>query len=143
MSAPLTPVSEGSPLPDMDAMPDLLTVIRYCALGWTFPAFFFDEQAARAQGMPGTLVPGPLKLGFLHAAVERWLNGAGRVCHVRAAYRRPDLTGRPLTITGSVASVYTENGLTRAGLDLAVVNAEGQPSVRGFAVVELFGPPAG
>lgn len=130
-------VAEGQELPPLELRPDLAQVIRYCAISWVFPALFYDAEAAKAQGMPGTLVPGPLKLGFLYRAVEEWLGEAGFVRHVRAAHRRPDISGRPITVLGRVARVYEEDGRRRADLELAIVNGEGEPSVRGFASVEF------
>jgi len=131
---------EGDELAPFELRPELGQVIRYCALQWAFPPFFYDESAARAQGMPGTIVPGPLKVGLLYRAVEEWLAGRGWIRQVRAAHRRPDLVGRPIAIVGRVARVYAEDGAERADLELAIIiNEEGQPSVRGFAVVELEG----
>lgn len=129
---------EGDELPALELAPGLGQVIRYLALNWVFPEFFFDAEAARAQGMPGTLVPGPLKLGLLYRAVDEWLGNAGFIREVRAAHRRPDLTARPITIAGRVARLYEEGGTRRADLELAIVNQDGQPSVRGFAVVQFF-----
>jgi acyl dehydratase len=131
-------IAEGDALPPAQVQPGLDRVIRYCGLIWNFPPFFYDIDAARAGGMPGTLVPGPLKLGLLTAYVEDWLGGRGLVRHVRAAHRRPDITGAPITLAGSVARVYVEGSALRADLELAVVNGDGQPSCRGFATVEFF-----
>ena len=129
---------EGDELPALELAPGLGQVIRYLALNWVFPEFFFDAEAARAQGMPGTLVPGPLKLGLLYRAVDAWLGDAGFIREVRAAHRRPDLTARPITIAGRVARLYEEGGERRADLELAIINQDGQTSVRGFAVVQFF-----
>jgi len=137
MSVDVATLKEGDELPILDVRPTLGQVIRYCGMAWAFAPFFYDAEAAKAGGMPGTLVPGPLKLGLLCRAVDEWLGGAGWVRHVRAAHRRPDITGRPISITGRVARVYEEEGKRRADLELVVVNQEGQPSVRGFAVVEF------
>jgi hydroxyacyl-ACP dehydratase HTD2-like protein with hotdog domain len=137
MSLDATAVKEGDELPVLHLQPSLGQVIRYCALQWTFPAFFYDPEAARAAGMPGTIVPGPLKVGLLYRAVDEWLGSAGWIRQVRAAHRRPDRTNRPIDIAGRVARVYEEDGKRRADLELAIINEEGQPSVRGFAVVEF------
>src|SRR5512145_2482880 len=91
-------LNEGDELPPLQVTPDLAQVIRFCALSWVFPAAFYDVDAARAQGMPGSLVPGPLKLGFIYRAIDDWLGGAGFVRHVRAAHRRPDITGDPIVV---------------------------------------------
>lgn len=138
MNGPRT-VSDGDPIGPVELRPDLGMVIRYCGLSWAFPPFFYDVDAARAQGMPGTLVPGPFKLGLIEAAIEEWLDGRGFVRQVRAAHRRPDLTGRPIVIVGQVSRVYEEGDARRADLELVIQNERGEPSVRGFATVEFFG----
>lgn len=140
MSVSFGNLKEGDELPPLSLTPDLRLVIRWSILGgWDPPDFFFDDDAAKAQGLPGRMVPGPLKLGLLCRVVEEWLGGAGFVRHVRAAHRRPDIQGREITITGHVARVYEEDGKQRADLEMAVVNQDGQPSVRGFASVEFYG----
>lgn len=140
MSVDAANLAEGDELPPLLLKPDLAQVIRFCGLIWAFPPFFFDPEAAHAVGMPGTIVPGPLKVGLIYRAVESWLGGAGFIRQVRAAHRRPDLTAHPLTVAGRVARVYEEDGARRADLEMAIINEDGQPSVRGFAVVE-FGAP--
>ncbi|MGI8925595.1 MAG: MaoC family dehydratase [Tepidiformaceae bacterium] len=129
-------VREGDELGPVEVTPDLETGRRYCALMGVSIPFFYDEEAARAQGMPGPIVPGPLKLGLITRVVEEWLGEAGFVRQVRGAHRRPDLAGRPITIAGRVARVYEEDGHRRADLEVAVVNEGGEPSVRAFVAVE-------
>ncbi len=128
---------EGEELPGIELVPDLGQVIRFCALNWVFPPFFYDPEVARKMGMPGTIIPGPLKLGLMAAAAETWLDGAGFVRQVRAAHRRPDQTGKPIVITGRVARRYEEDDADRADLEMVIVNERGEPSVRGFATVQF------
>ena len=140
MSVTYESLTEGDEIPPLSLTPDLRLVIRYAILGgWDPPDFFFDEEAAKAHGLPGRMVPGPLKLGLLCRVVEDWLGDAGFVRQVRAAHRRPDIQGREITIAGHVARVYEEEGKRRADIEMAVVNQDGQPSVRGFASVEFYG----
>ena len=132
-------IEEGEELPVLELRPGLSQVVRYCALIWAFPEFFFDPEAAAAQGMPGTIVPGPLKVGLIYRAVDEWLGDRGFIRLVRAAHRRPDLTNRPIAIVGRVARIHEEDGKRLADLEMEIINEEGQPSVRGLAVVELRG----
>lgn len=137
MTVDSTTIREGDELPVLHLQPSLGMVIRHCALQWTFPAFFYDPEAAKAIGMPGTIVPGPLKVGLLYRAVDEWLGDAGWIRQVRAAHRRPDPTNDPIDIAGRVARIYDEDGTRRADLELAIINQAGEPSVRGFAVVQF------
>ena len=132
-------VKEGDEVTPLELQPGLGQVVRYCGLIWAFPDFFFDVDAAKRQGMPGTIVPGPLKVGLIYRAVDEWLAGAGVIRLVRAAHRRPDRTNRPITVVGKVARLYEEDGARLADLEMAIINEDGQPSVRGFAVVEFRG----
>lgn len=136
MTAPLP--AEGDALPPFALTPVLADSVRYCGLAWAFPAVFYDQALATAQGMPGTLVPGPVKLGHIYRAMDRWLAGRGFVREVRAAHRHPDLVGQPITIAGNVSRVYEEDGRPCADIEAAVLNEHGQPSVRAHVVVEFF-----
>lgn len=128
---------EGDDLPPVELRPDLGQVIRHCAYSWVFPPFFYDVDAARAMGMPGTLVPGPLKADLICRVLEGWLGDAGFVRQVRAAHRRPDTTGRAIIVQGRIARLYEEAGSRRADLELVTINEAGEPSVRAFAVVQF------
>ena len=138
MSLDPTTLKEGDELPISEMTPGPDHVRNYFANSKNAPPFFFDVAAARAQGMPGMLVPGPLKVGILYGAVEGWLGDAGYVRAIRAAHRRPDVQGRTIQIGGTVARVYEEDGRRRADLELFIVNQDGQPSVRGFGTVEFW-----
>ncbi len=106
----------------------------------TNPAFS-DAEAGRRMGVGGALVPGNLKLSWLVQFVNDWAGTEGNVLSLRAVFRRPDVAGRPLMLTGRVVDKREEDG--RKLVDLEVVTlAEGQPSVRGNMQVELPGRPA-
>lgn len=130
-------LKEGDDLPPVELRPDLGQVIKHCAYGWAFAPFFYDVDAARAMGMPGTLIPGPLKADLICTVLEGWLGEDGFVRQVRAAHRRPDITGRRIIVQGRVARRYEEDGARRADLELVTINENGEPSVRAFAVVEF------
>ncbi len=139
MTADPANLREGDEIPPLQVTPEPEQVQRYFAGSSLAPKFFSDDAAARAQGLPGRIVPGPLKVGILYGCVTRWLGDAGWVVAVRAAHRRPDLQGKPVTVVGTVARLYDEAGKRRADLELQVINTDGQPSVRGFATVEFWG----
>jgi acyl dehydratase len=101
----------------------------------TNPAFA-DAEAGRRMGVGGALVPGILKLSWLVQLVNDWAGTEGRIGNLRAVFRRPDVAGRPLVLTGRVVDKRDEDG--RKIVELEVVSlAEGQPSVRGNVQVEL------
>ncbi len=106
----------------------------------TNPAFS-DAAAGRRMGIGGALVPGNLKLAWLVQFVNDWAGAEGSVLGLRAVFRRPDVAGKPLLLSGRVVDKREEDG--RKIVDLEVVTlAEGQPSVRGNLQVLLPGRPA-
>ncbi len=103
----------------------------------TNPAFA-DAEAGRRMGVGGALVPGLLKLSWITQFVSDWAGPAGHVANVRAAYRRPDIANRPLTLAGRVVDKRRENGRNIIELEIVTL-AENEPSVRSNVQVELPG----
>lgn len=101
----------------------------------TNPAFR-DAEIGRQQGFGGALVPGLLKLAWITHFVSVWAGHEGRIRSVRAAYRRPDIAGRPLVLAGRVVDKRLEDGVGVVDLEVVTL-AEGQPSVRANVQVEL------
>jgi hypothetical protein len=58
------------------------------------------------------------------------------VRNLRAAYRRPDVADRPLTLSGRVVDKRVEDGKNIVELEVVTL-AEGQPSTRANVQVEL------
>jgi len=127
----------GDPLQSRQVTPTLEQVIRYIAVTWNITTIFFDPGAARAAGLPGTIVPGPLKLGLLAELVLDWAGPGALLESIRAAFRRPDTPGRALQLGGSVMQAEDDAEGRRLQCDLWCVNPDGERSVVGAATVRL------
>ena len=134
---------EGEPLPPAVVRPSLTQVVRYCGLTWNFVPIFYDPEAALRAGLPGTIVPGPLKLALLTRYLAALTGPNGFVRAVRCAHRRPDRTGHPLTLRGAVSQITDEDGFRRAACEVWTENAGGERSVIGSATVALTPRPPG
>ncbi len=131
--APQPRLAEGEPLPPLVLRPTLAQVVRYCGLTWNFTPIFFDPEEARRAGLPGTIVPGPLKLALLTRYLA-WLGGPDAIVRsVRAAHRRPDLTGTPITLRGTVSRIAEEDGARVVECEVWIENAAGERSAIGSA----------
>ncbi len=106
----------------------------------TNPAFA-DAAAGRRMGVGGALVPGNLKLAWLVQYVNDWAGAGATVLGLRAVFRRPDVAGRPLLLSGRVVDKREEVGVKLVDLEVVTL-AEGQPSVRGNMQVQLPGRPS-
>ncbi len=101
----------------------------------TNPAFG-DAEAGRRLGFGGALVPGLLKLSWIAGYVGAWAGSEGNLRSVRVAFRRPDIAGKPLTLSGRVVDKREEDGKNVVELEVVTL-AEGQPTVRGNVQVEV------
>jgi len=103
----------------------------------TNPAFG-DAEAGRRMGFGGALVPGLLKLSWISHYVGAWAGPESNLISVRVAFRRPDIAGNPLTLSGRVVDKRQEDGINIVELEVVTL-ADGQPSVRGNVQVEIPG----
>ena len=123
-------------LPEVEKTPTEAMAIEFFGKDNPTNPAFADAEAGRRMGVGGALVPGNLKLAWLTQYMSDWAGTEGRVVSVRAAFRRPDVAGRPLIITGRVVDMRQEDGRNVVELEVVTL-AEGQPSVRANVQVEL------
>lgn len=125
-------VELGDELPVEHPDVSLPRIQQWCdAAGQQFPRFL-DHEAARAEGLPGALVPGIMNQGFLLAMLHRWAPGA-TVRRIDTVFRGQMLIETELTITGAVTDVDEEERTVE--VDLTVVGPDGRTGVIGTAVL--------
>ncbi len=130
-------VHEGDALPPLEKRFGLIDVVKWSGATWTFVPIFYDRDLAQAQGLPDTLIPGPMKLALFNLALRQWAGPELRVRRIRAAYRRPDTPNVPMVCTGVVTAVRPGEPYGEVDLELWVENARGERSVTGAATIEL------
>ncbi|MCC7363842.1 MAG: hypothetical protein IT303_05690 [Dehalococcoidia bacterium] len=101
-----------------------------------FNPAFADAEAGKRLGLGGALVPGMMKIAWMTQYVSDWAGPECFVKSVRVAYRRPDLAGKPLVLSGRVVDKREEDGEPIAELEVVTI-ADGQPSVRGNVVLRM------
>lgn len=108
------------------------------AVGWgDGGGRFSDHERARAQGLPGALVPGLLAMGFLTTMIHRWAPAA-RVQQIDTVFRAPLLADEQCQLSAVVTDIDEEAHVVE--LDLSVKNGADETRVFGTAKVQL---PAG
>ncbi len=127
-------VEFGEDLPVFDPDTSLDNVIRFTeAAGWRGPRFT-DHEAARAEGLPGALVPGIMSQGFLAAMIHRWAPVA-EIENVDTIFRAPVIVDQTYHINGVVTDIDSDNGTIE--VDLTVSNEKRETRVFGTARVRL------
>ncbi len=130
-------VNEGDRLPALEKRPELVDVVKWSGATWTFVPIFFDRDLARAQGLPDSIIPGPMKFAYLAILLHRWAGPAALIRSLRISYRRPDVPRRSLTLCGLVTGTSLVDGRGLIDLELWAENDRGERTVAGAATVEL------
>ncbi|MYF10628.1 MAG: hypothetical protein F4229_06530 [Gammaproteobacteria bacterium] len=130
----ITDVEFGDTLPVFDPDTNLANVARFVeAAHWNGPRFT-DHEAARAEGLPGALVPGIMSQGFLAAMIHRWAPKA-EILYVDTVFRAPVIVDQPCHINGVVTDLDEATG--EVEIDLTVTNDAGETRVFGTARARL------
>ena len=130
----ITDVEFGDTLPVFDPDTRLANVARFVkAAHWNGPRFT-DHEAARAEGLPGALVPGIMSQGFLAAMIHRWAPEAA-ILYVDTVFRAPVIVDQPCHINGVVTDIDEATG--EVEIDLTVTNDAGETRVFGTARAKL------
>ena len=130
-------VRVGDRLPPRTVFPSLHMVVRYCGLAWAYVPFFFDAAAARRAGLPGAIVPGPLKLALFTHYLTELAGDGGRLRMVRCAHRRPDQSGHPLLLCGAVTRVEADEDGNLVECELWSETEAGERSVLASATFAI------
>jgi hypothetical protein len=133
---PLRQAGPGDGLPGRTLTAGTARVVRYMGAAWVFERFFYDDAVARAAGLPGAIVPGPLKLGLMTQWLEEIAGDGGFLRSLRAAYRRPDTHDLALTFGGMVTDVEQTDEGRRLTCEVWI-EREGARSLAGLASVDL------
>jgi hypothetical protein len=123
-------------LEPIEKLPTEDGAIEFFGRGNPMNPAFADAEAGRRMGIAGALVPGVMKMAWLTQYVSDWAGTEGVLRNLRVAFRRPDVAGKPLVLAGRVVDKRQEDGKNVVELEVATL-AEGEPSVRGNAQVEL------
>lgn len=130
----ITDVEFGDTLPVFDPDTRVANVARFVkAAHWDGPRFT-DHEAARAEGLPGALVPGIMSQGFLAAMIHRWAPKA-EILYVDTVFRAPVIVDQPCHINGVVTDIDEATG--EVEIDLTVTNDAGETRVFGTARAKL------
>lgn len=97
---------------------------------------FMDDEGARAEGLPGMILPGNMSLGLLTRLVTDWIGtGGARVLRISTTYRSPVLPDCHYTLHGFVTQ--TDPTTRTAEFDLWLENEDGERMVTATATAQF------
>jgi acyl dehydratase len=102
---PAATVEVGEELPELTKHPTTRQLVQYAGAQGDFYEIHYDQDYARSVGLPGVILHGLLKAGFLGQLVTDWLGDRGELKSLEVSYRGIDEPGRRYRCRGRVTAV--------------------------------------
>jgi hypothetical protein len=99
--------------------------------------FHHDEYVAKAAGLPGILLSGPLMASYLLTTVTQWLGRHARMVSFSDQNRGSTMPRDLAYLHGGVKRKYEENGEALIELECWIENQRGEITTPGGAVAAL------
>ena len=125
----------GQELPELVKNPTTRQLVQYAGAQGDFYEIHYDQGYAKSVGLPGVILHGLLKAGFLGQLVTDWLGDRGTLKSFEVSYRGVDVPGKPYRCRGRVAKVDRD----QVELELWGEDSEGNRTTLGTAIVEMKG----
>jgi acyl dehydratase len=97
---------------------------------------FMSDEEARAEGLPGQIVPGNLSLALFARLITGW-GDTVTLKRLSATFRAIVRPGVPLTLNAVITEKHASDHGTFVECDLVLENADGERLVTGTATVAL------
>ncbi len=126
-------VKVGDELPELLKHPTTRQLVQYAGAQGDFYEIHYDQDYARGVGLPGVILHGLLKAGFLGQLVTEWLGDQGTLKSFEVSYRGIDQPGHPYRCRGRVSRVEGRE----VELEVWGEDESGTRTTVGSAVVEM------
>ena len=130
-------VEEGMELPTVEKHPTTQQLVKYAGASGDYYQIHYDQEFAKANGLPNVILHGALKNAFLGHLMTNWVGEHGTLRKLSAQYRGMDVPGTPIYAKGVVTKKYVENGENLAECDIWLENHKGEKTTPGSALVAL------
>ncbi len=130
-------VHEGTPLPTLEKTPTTRQLVMYAGASGDFYEIHYDQDFARAAGLPSVIVHGALKSAFLGQLVTDWMGEHGTLKRLSVQYRGMDVHGSPIHCKGVVTRKWVEEGEHLVECNIWTEKSDGERTTRGSALVAL------
>jgi acyl dehydratase len=130
---------EGQDLPSVTRGPMMVgDQVRWAGACDNYESeFHHDEYVAKAQGLPGILLSGPLMASYLLTAVVQWMGRDARLVRFFDQNRGQTMPRDLAHMHGRVRRTYEQDGKAFVDLECWITNQRGEVTTPGSAVVEL------
>ena len=123
----------GQELPELVKHPTTRQLVQYAGAQGDFYEIHYDQDYARSVRLPGVILHGLLKAGFLAQLVTDWLGDRGTLKSFEVSYRGVDMPAHPYTCRGKVTRIDGQE----VELEVWGEDEDGKKTTVGTATVAL------
>jgi acyl dehydratase len=109
----LSQVRPGDTLPEVAETIERLDLIRYAGASGDFNPIHWNDEVARAVGLPGVIAHGMYSMGVATRMVTGWAGDPAAIKRLRVRFSTMIEPGQTLTAKGEVAEVNGHRVLVR------------------------------
>ncbi|HSS61829.1 MAG TPA: MaoC/PaaZ C-terminal domain-containing protein [Candidatus Limnocylindrales bacterium] len=126
-------VAVGQEITELVKHPTTRQLVQYAGAQGDFYEIHYDQGYAKSVGLPGVILHGLLKAGFLGQLVTDWLGDGGTLESLEVSYRGVDTPGHPYRCRGRVNRVEGKD----VELEVWGEDEDGKRTTVGTATVRL------
>jgi acyl dehydratase len=130
-------VEVGQEIPSLEKDPTTQQLVKYAGASGDFYQIHYDKDFAIANGLPGVILHGALKNGFLGQLMTDFAGEQGWLRKLAVQYRGMDQPGSKVVCRGKITRKYVENGQHLVDCEIWLENAKGEKTTPGTATVVL------
>jgi hydroxyacyl-ACP dehydratase HTD2-like protein with hotdog domain len=123
----------GDEIPELIKHPTTRQLVQYAGASGDFYEIHYDQDFARSVALPGVILHGLLKAGYLGQLITDWLGDRGTLKTFDVSYRGLDVPGQPYRCRGRVTRVDGNE----VELEIWGEDPEGKKTTVGTATVEM------
>ena len=123
----------GDEIPELVKDPTTRQLVQYAGSSGDFYEIHYDQDFARSVSLPGVILHGLLKAGYLGQLLTDWIGDRGTLKTFEVSYRGIDVPGKPYRCRGRITKVDGK----QVELEVWGESEGGQKTTIGTATVEL------
>lgn len=130
-------VEPGAQIPPLTRRATIPHEVKYAGASRDFATIHYDQEVGKKSPWGTSILYGMIKSGFMTKMAGDLAGPQGVVRYLKFAYRRSDVIGDTLSITGTISKKYEAEDGHIVECDLKMVNGKGEDSTIGTARVAL------
>ena len=126
-------VEVGQEIPELVKHPSTRQLVQYAGAQGDFYEIHYDQTYAQSVGLPGVILHGLLKAGYLGQLLTDWIGDRGTLKSFDVSYRGIDVPDKPYRCRGRITKVDGKD----VELEVWGEDENGQKTTLGSASVQL------